>query len=514
MRAVVLVSVAAIACTDAPGLTLRVQPGDSNVTKLRVLVSDRTCSANTDPESTSEIPPDCSGIALDPTTGEVQGHIRFVNDGSADDGLVAVDPVQAISSDHDFVVRLLPNPGGAARFTHVALIGFDDADTAYSIAEMTFGSDAPIPSAPTYEQVTLESLDAAGGAAVHVQPGSGAGDYVCVQIDNAPDAQSGSVTTEFYVPVEDPDCDGIPLENECKPYEASFSGTFGGADSDVATCSTLDTLHTGCVLGAGVSSCRDGSGAAPAPAGCVPVDATAPAPCVPDPMCSGACGSSLDPAACFGANFEAVQGMTHMECSVQTGANGPCDAYFDPGTGVLGAVTGSGACDLQLTEITSPITLDGFSAQAQFFDAQGQPAGGQVQITNNPPSNFPSMCGLGMQLPGDAMTSIAYIRLTTPNSTGSVVLPILLQLPPAGTPLVDCSQTPSTCTVVGGQDGEDQPYLLGCVGITDVGSDGSGSGSGSSGTARLRAVARRRAGSALQRVVRVELHRERRARPR
>jgi hypothetical protein len=494
VRLAVVMTLAAVACSDQPGLTLRVLPNDSTVTTLRVLISDRSCTASNDPESTG----DCSGISLASDQPIVPGHIRFLDDGSAGDGSDLGDPILD-RKDGEFVVRLLPNPDGSTRNVHLALIGFDANDTALGLAELTFDGSNPIPAAATLEQIDLAPLDSTLGTTVELAHGGGG---VCVEIDNAPAAQQSSTVNEFYVPVEDPDCDGIPLDKECQPYIAHFSGVFGGSDSDVGTCGAATTIAAGgtaCLLGAGTSSCSDGSGDGTQPplTGCDPVDGNGPAPCLPDPMCTPPCAADLDHDHCFGADFEGLAQMAHIDCQVQQDSSGGgfCPGVFVPLGSGFALPPDPGACTLQVQAIgTGQIALDGFDVQAQFVDSQGDVDSDPVQIVTNPTPDL-AACGLGVTIPdtnassmnGNGPQTIGYVEITAGGAAKAnaspIILPMRLLYPTNGGPGVDCTQTPTTCQFVRGQN-DDTGQLLGCLGFSlgsGSGSDGSGSGSAGSG---------------------------------
>src|SRR5580693_6457630 len=122
MRGLSLAVIAAAACSDAKGLTLKVFPA-SGESQVLVMISDRPCSPS-DPNANPDGSDACTGgIAGFPMgSPRLHGTVRFLTDDAAsdytDETQIPADALLDITSD-GVPLRLLPDPEAGSNSTEV-----------------------------------------------------------------------------------------------------------------------------------------------------------------------------------------------------------------------------------------------------------------------------------------------------------------------------------------------------------------------------------------------------------
>ncbi len=451
MRGLSLAVIAAAACSDAKGLTLKVFPA-SGESQVLVMISDRPCSAS-DPKANPDGSDACTGgIAGFPMgSPRLHGTVRFLSDGAASDFTnetqIPADTLLDITSD-GVPLRLLPDPMAGSNSTEVLLLGLGGG-SAVSFARLHIPT---VPTSSTYEQVTLAPL--AGSATAHLWQGP-TKRYSCVRF-----VESGSA--EFFVPTGDPDCDEVMLDRECQPYVYDFTGTTTTApDLDDATCTlpfiTSQNLDL-CVLGQDDETCTDNVTFGSAVTATCTNHFGSSAPCVPASMCTTPSCEGLG-ATCFGSSFASLDeqgiGTAHIDCTVGYGsglATDPCPGVFS-----IPGLSGSSGCTLAIeTPVPGLIDTDvntsiGFGSAAKFVDGNFMTPDALVSLQAG--SSDPSTaCTYSIiPPPTNSMTfdinkeqlTLGYLLIKGPTPTSvpmrGLVLPVLLRYPtPNVTDLMGC----------------------------------------------------------------------------
>lgn len=287
---VALAAALALAACDS-GVSIEVDVGATGATKIELFVASHDACA------------DCGALA-GPTDGRPLAGSVFFRD---PDATFSVD----VTNGHA-TVNLAPGDGDNDVRTIVIVGLVDDAVVGASVLEsFHVGSSA---------MRVLVSLEAANGDKLgDTTPSADPfrvelwrkqvdGNIGCVGVERW-DGDSLTVR-KFVVPEEDPDCDDIEADLECRPFQYKAS-----ARPDETSYSCLATFPVGsgtaCMLGG--AACVDGEG---------PATTCGPTPyCVPEAVCSTTC-SAMQPGCLLNQLSAPGVALAHIECTLPVTSNG------------------------------------------------------------------------------------------------------------------------------------------------------------------------------------------------
>lgn len=400
-------------CFSDRGLAIEIDVAGTGATSVELFLGKTACDAS---DASDNPGIDCKAIAPPPAgSAPLRGSIWFRDD-------LAVDKVQVTGPRVTFPLRA----DTTTTLPIVIAVGLTQDDHPVGVATL---HDVTIPAGNA--QVLATALVPAGPVQP-AAPEAAVEDRVQVWRKTMPASscvvaehwEGGAATRSFVVPVQDPDCDDIVVD-DCNP-----AAYLGMTDPGTAARPDCFVKTPACVLGS--RACTDGS--ATRTGACGPQhDATI---CVPDAFCT--CTGDIGDM-CWQDLARAMPlAVPVIDCSVATTSIAPFTVCPGPGQD-----TATIPLDDHFTQDEACGTPTIASSSLLGFDSSASFGGAEMELSSpRKPCNFSITWKDGTRMSGDP-ADVGAVRIQTP--TGALVLPIVLHFHPT----VDNCQGPQfTCTVM------------------------------------------------------------------
>ena len=427
-----LLIVAVAACGNDGTVSIQIETHDPAITRVELFVAASDCG-------------DCDGIAPPSSLDHTKGKVHLI-----DSDVRFVAPVK----DHIAGFRLQPDPVTSSVVPRLAAVGFDANDNplGYVVDDAGFDVEKLIGQERRYEltsRTIVESQGALPGVAPtapdpamlvvawrapktgeNADPATRAS---CLAIETGNDS-----TTEFFVPPDDPDCDGI-VADECDAHFYDF------ADPSATPTACLTREQGICQIGA-APACVDGGNHQCVSGGQF---------CVPDAACA-VCSPPFDDQVCLTKLSDSNVMASRLHCRVPfyvdmiSGNTTTCNAVTTPNALDLTRAVPGGGCK------TNFATLAGGASNTKIaIDVPGS-GSGEIQIAGGAPC-APELApafdfGVALGPPTNTTVVGAGVFVVTATSAGSrkVLLPVAATFVKiGGLQLCDAlnTQVLMTCTV-------------------------------------------------------------------
>jgi hypothetical protein len=407
------VAVFLIGCAD--GVVLDVETGNTGADRVVMFLGTQSCEDE-----------DCGGVWPKTAAERLAPGDVYYRDG-------AVRPVEATVDGGHAYIQLLP---GELSYVKGAIVVGLKGDTVVGVTTLALETDQSTKRLiVTLEPAAPASLqDRTNGTFVHLW---NTADAVCAVVEYR---RTDAPKHVSVLPKEDPDCDGVPLAQECKAVDNVYLFTAPPA-TKLVDMSCLRSFPTGpattCRLGSG---CMDGM-----PTKCAPSNA-----CFVDPTC--ACGPQD-----LGCVEDAAAGSpTALSCTIALGPNGtvcsttPQNAYLVDLPPIRTAMRGC-----------TQIRFLGFNAPAVTWDdiatELALPSGARLKVGDRN-----GLCDFSLFLDtapvASNVTEVALVVLDTDHGR-QLFLPLHIAYAPDG-----CGTLTARCTLEGLGGGADGDGLWACLG--------------------------------------------------